>query len=109
MNKESVRNLPFDSRNIEKIIGAPHSSVLKAAGARRFSHHGAEEFAARGHRGHNFFCYFSGIQAGAPELSRPQPTAHQLAPGGNAAKVSKSWNQQIKDTRFCSVNRKALR
>ncbi|PYX52552.1 MAG: hypothetical protein DMG76_29045 [Acidobacteria bacterium] len=74
-----------------------------------FPHHGAEEFAARGHRGNNFFRYFAGIQAGAPELSRPQPTAHQLAPGGNAAKVSKSWNQQIKDTRFCSVNRKAPR
>jgi hypothetical protein len=91
MNKESVRNLPFDGRNIEEVIGTPRSPALKAAGARHFLHHGAQEFATRGHRGHHFFCYFSGIQAGTPELSRPQPVAHQFAPGGNAAKIPPFW------------------
>src|SRR5258706_9086195 len=31
MNKERVRNLPFDGRNVEKIIRAPHSPALKTA------------------------------------------------------------------------------
>jgi hypothetical protein len=109
MNKESIWNLPFDGRNIEKIIGAPHSPALKTASPRHILHHGAQKFAARGHRGHNLFCYFPGIQAGTPELSRPKPTAHQLAPGGNTAKIPKSRNQQIKNTGFCSVNWEAPR
>src|SRR5882762_2828950 len=109
MNNESVRNLPFDDRNIEKIIGAPHSPALETVSPRHFLHHGPQKFAARGHRGHNFFCYFFGVEAGAPELSRAKPTSHHLAPGANAAKIPKSRNQQIKDTRFCSVNWEAPR
>jgi hypothetical protein len=107
VNKESVWNLPFDGRDNGEDYRGP---TLPNAGSRR-----PAPFPPSRRAGiprlevTTFFCHFTRIQAGASELSRPELAAHQLAPGGNAAKVSNLWNQQIKDTGLCSVNREAPR